>query len=166
MGQVTIYRYTKISYTSCEDLSVRSDYLRTNSSFFGTSRYDFALLQYTPQEFWFAQLACIAGIQIDGATHLIAVAIPCDENPATPDSAADRISDKHLRLTRVRMRRGQNTATVVSIHAIVRGAVLVKDPSCPYDDEYVVMDVLDPDFWLRHRKLVSQKQLRSTRLPF
>ncbi|TFK18477.1 hypothetical protein FA15DRAFT_253053 [Coprinopsis marcescibilis] len=163
---ITIYRYTKISYTSCEDLSVQSDYLRTNRSFFGTSRYDFALLQYTPQEFWFAQLACIAGIEINGTTHLIAVAIPCDKNPATADSIADRLSDKHLRLTRVRMRRGQNIATVVSIHAIVRGAVLVKDPSCPYGDEYVVMDALDPDFWLRHRKLVSQKQLRLTRLPF
>ncbi|TFK20674.1 hypothetical protein FA15DRAFT_719445, partial [Coprinopsis marcescibilis] len=163
---ITIYRYTKISYTSFEDLLIQTNYLRTNHRFFRHPRHDFALLQHTPQEFWFAQLACVVGIMLEGATHLFAIAVPCDENPATIDSAADCISDKHLRLMRVRMRRGWNMATAVSIHTIIRGAVLVQDPSCPYSDEYIVMDVLDPDFWLRHKKLVSQKQLRLTRLPF
>ncbi|TFK25318.1 hypothetical protein FA15DRAFT_703863 [Coprinopsis marcescibilis] len=107
----------------------------------------------------------LAGIEIDGATHLFAIVVPCDENPATIDSTADRILDKHLQLTRVRMWRGQNMATAMSIHAIVWGAVLVQDPTCPYNDEYVVMDVLNPDFWLCHKKLVLQKKLRFTRLP-
>ncbi|TFK17829.1 hypothetical protein FA15DRAFT_733009 [Coprinopsis marcescibilis] len=165
---IKIYRYTKISYTSCKDLSVQTDYLRTNPRFFGHPRYDFALLQHTPQEFWYAQLACVVAIKLDGsgATHLIAIAVPCNENPVTANSFTNRLSDRQLRLTRVRMRRGRNIATAVSVNSIVRGAVLVQDPACPYKDEYVVMDVLDPDFWLRHRMLVAQKQLRFTRLPF
>ncbi|TFK18542.1 hypothetical protein FA15DRAFT_729418 [Coprinopsis marcescibilis] len=167
-NQIKIYRYTKISYTSCKDLSVQTDYLRTNPRFFGHPRYDFALLQHTPQEFWYAQLACVVAIKLDGsgATHLIAIAVPCNENPVTANSFTNRLSDRQLRLTRVRMRRGRNIATAVSVNSIVRGAVLVQDPACPYKDEYVVMDVLDPDFWLRHRMLVAQKQLRFTRLPF
>ncbi|TFK18308.1 hypothetical protein FA15DRAFT_603515, partial [Coprinopsis marcescibilis] len=163
---VTIYQYTKISYNSLEDLSIMTDYLRTNQEFFGAPRHDFALLQHTEQEFWYAQLTCVLGIRVNNVAHLVAIVIPCDENPTSNDNTADRISDRQLRLTRVRMRRGGNTMTAVSINTIVRGALLVQDSTCPYDDEYVVVDTMDPDFWLRHREIVSKKQLRNMRLPF
>ncbi|TFK27912.1 hypothetical protein FA15DRAFT_719867 [Coprinopsis marcescibilis] len=67
--------------------------------------------QHTQQEFWYAQLVCILGITIDKTLHLVAIVVPCDENPTVSDNAADHVSDRHLRLTHVRMQRGQNVTT-------------------------------------------------------
>jgi len=41
----------------------------------------------------------------------------------------------------------------ISVESIVQGALLVKDFGAEYGDEYLVIDVVDSDMWLRLKTL-------------
>lgn len=67
-----------------------------------------------------------------------------------------RFKDQQLGFTRLRRRVGHvDTTAVVSIESIVRGALIVEDFGCEYGDEYLVVDTVDQDWWLRMKSLRS-----------
>ena len=93
----------------------------------------------------FAILICIVNYKIDGKSYPTALIQPCD----APTGRLRR-KDIDLGFTRVRSR-PRDRSEFVSVRSIIRGAVLV--PAFDKDGEYLVMDVLDADMFVRVRKM-------------
>jgi hypothetical protein len=124
-----------------------------NPLFHNKERFDCCLIR-VDDKFIFAQMVCILGVVHDGKEYLLTVVVPYDEPLVETDPALTRIKnkrDKDLRFIRVRSRPTKNFE-VIFAGSIVRGALLARDYSCTNGDDHLVIDVVDPDMWLRMKR--------------
>jgi hypothetical protein len=139
-----------------EDSTTATDFLRMNRNFHNQERYDSCLLNVDGTHAVFGQMVAVLGVIVDGEEHLVSIVLPYDRklseegNPALQRTR--RYRDKDMRFHRVRSRRMKD-AVVVFSETILRGALLVLDHTCPYDDELLVVDVVDQDMWLRMKEI-------------
>jgi hypothetical protein len=119
-----------------------------NPSFYERMRYDCALVAVVGG-FIIARLIGIFGISYSGRDFLFALILPFDE-PCDRSSATIRKRDDDLIFTRVRSRQ-LHKSTFVPLESLVRGALVVPDAACRTGDEFIIVDVVDADFWLRMR---------------
>lgn len=128
-----------------------TDFLRVNPKFHGHVRYDCALIQVDEASFVIGRLVSVFGIQVEGQEMQYALVIPFDA-PIPRNSASKANIDRstHLRFKQLRSRSAQDSV-VVPLASIVRGALAVKDFGSSRDDQFILVDVVDADFFLRMR---------------
>ncbi|KAJ7765259.1 hypothetical protein B0H16DRAFT_1310292 [Mycena metata] len=146
--QITPYRFLKVFYQSLDDWSDEADFLRCSPSFHGRSRFDGALV-LTATGNIFVKLIYVFQVTLDEKKYPFALVQPLDAPPG-------RISakEKALKLFRVRAKARQ-AAEFISVHSIVRGAVLV--PDSERDGDYFIMDVVEGDMFLRMKDMFKQR---------
>ncbi|KAI0681797.1 hypothetical protein C8T65DRAFT_598069, partial [Cerioporus squamosus] len=146
----TTYRYLRVNYESLEDWKLATDRLRCSPKFFGHPRYDFII--YKADELGtlkFGRLKDVFISEVAEKKYPIAF-IEAYGVVSGPRSALD--SD--LGLCRLRMNRScDHGTTFVHIQSIVRGALVVQDHgSGPVHEDYLVIDIIDSDMFLRCQK--------------
>ena len=137
----------KTNYASVVDWYWRADILRTNPNFHNRPRYDFALVQIDGNQCIFVQLLFLFSVEFNGRTLDLALVLPQD----VPRSLTNRPRDVELRLTRVQPRR-RSSSVVIDTKLIIRGALLTRDLMSA-NGEYLVVDSIDEDFWLRFKSV-------------
>lgn len=153
----------KVDYASYEDATIATDYLRMNASFHSRERFDFGLFSVYGHSFVFAQMVAVLGVEVDGTEYLVALILPHDEK-ITGSGRAKQQRDKDLMFYRVRARPRKADSAVVLARTLIRGALLVPDFSEKWPgDDFLVMDVVDPDMWLR-MKDIGHRVLTRARL--
>ncbi|KAI5993201.1 hypothetical protein EDD15DRAFT_2388095 [Pisolithus albus] len=140
--EIREYRYLKVNYESLADWKVTTDHLRCSPSFYGQPRYDCALIQLTESETVFVRLISIFTCDIPdiGSISLAFV------QPLTAKIGGIRRIDVNFRLTRVKAVPRSNPI-FIPIQSIIRGAVVVPDPS--HSSEFWVVNHIDADMFLR-----------------
>lgn len=131
-----------------------------NASFHGRERFDCGLFSVYGDSFIFAQMVAVLGVEVDGVEHLLSLILPYDEK--TTGSAREKVRrDRDLMFHRVRARSRKADSAVVLARTLVRGALLVPDFSEKWPgDEYLVVDVVDADMWLRMKDLTGRFAMR------
>ncbi|KAJ6569359.1 hypothetical protein B0H19DRAFT_939007 [Mycena capillaripes] len=149
--QIVPFQFLKVHYESLSDWKPTVDYLRCNPKFQGHPRYDCVLMKTTHKPI-FAQLIYLFSCTVKdkshpkkNKSHPFALVLPLD----APIGQVKR-KDKLLRFRRVRAKPRKN-AEFISVHSIIRGAVLAPDFDKPGD--FIVFDVLDGDTSLRLKGL-------------
>ncbi|KAJ7886048.1 hypothetical protein B0H13DRAFT_1889327, partial [Mycena leptocephala] len=137
---ISPFQFLKIHYESMSDWKWTADYLRCNPKFHGHPRYDCVLVKTTDKPI-FAQLLYMFSCTVENKSHPLALILPLD----APTGNTTR-KDKLLRFRRVRAQARKNSE-FISLHSIIRGAVLVADSDRAGD--FLVFDVLDGDTSLR-----------------
>ncbi|KAJ7835622.1 hypothetical protein B0H13DRAFT_2240067 [Mycena leptocephala] len=141
---ISPFQFLKVHYESMSDWKWTADYLRCNPKFHDHPRYDFVLVQTTDKPI-FAQLLYMFSCTVEGKSHHFALIPPLD----APTGNVKK-KDKLLRFRRVRAQARKNSE-FISLHSIIRGAVLVADSDRAGD--FLVFDVLDGDTSLRLKSL-------------
>ncbi|KAJ6523086.1 hypothetical protein DFH09DRAFT_1421223 [Mycena vulgaris] len=138
------FQFLKVHYESLSTWTSTTDYLRCNPKFNGQPRYDCVLVE-TAHKPVFARLLYLLSCTVEKKAHPFALILPLD----APTGPLRRI-DKALRFHRVRAKL-RKQSEFISVHSIIRGAVLVPDFDKP--GEFIVFDVLDGDKSLRLKTL-------------
>ncbi|KAJ6552133.1 hypothetical protein DFH09DRAFT_1248753 [Mycena vulgaris] len=146
--EVVPFQFLKVHYDSLSTWTSSSDYLRCNPKFHGHPRYDGVLVK-TEKEPLFAQLLYLFSITVEETAHSFALILPLD-------APTGRLSkkDKALRFHRVRAQPRKNSE-FISVHSIIRGALLAPDFDKP--GEFIVVDVVDGDMSLRLKTLYPDR---------
>jgi hypothetical protein len=142
----------KVNYTSLEDSQIATDFIRANPSFYGRPRYDCALFNAEGGQYTIGRIVSIIGVlDNEDIERKYAVVIPFDRPVSrAADERANLNRGAHLRLTHLRSREPEHSI-VVALEHIVRGALMVPDWGSKRSSQYIVMDVVDADFFLRMR---------------
>lgn len=119
-----------------------------NPNFHSRERYDCALIS-SGGGFVICRLLGVFEVRHEGDQTELALVLPFDEQ-VVGLTAHERKRDSDLRFTRVRSRKLEDSA-LIPVESIVRGALVVPDNSSTSGRDYIVMDVVDADFWLRMR---------------
>ena len=130
------------------------DLLRCSPKFYRKPRYDFIIVDTVGGNI-FARLICVFAIWVGGVGYPIAFVLPFDTYSG-PAHICNK--DKDLRLFRVRAR-SRTKAEFISVKSIIRGALLVQEFVQGRENEYLVMDVIDGDMFLR---VQNMRQCQST----
>ncbi|KAJ7822940.1 hypothetical protein B0H13DRAFT_2241567 [Mycena leptocephala] len=141
---ISPFQFLKIHYESMSDWKWTADYLRCNPKFHGHPRYDYVLVKTTDKPI-FAQLLYMFSCTVENKSHPLALILPLD----APTGNTTR-KDKLLRFRRFRAQARKNSE-FISLHSIIRGAVLVADSDRAGD--FLVFDVLDGDTSLRLKSM-------------
>ncbi|KII83174.1 hypothetical protein PLICRDRAFT_58549 [Plicaturopsis crispa FD-325 SS-3] len=136
------YRFLKVNYESMVDWCENTDYLRCNPLFYNKPRYDYVLV-HTLNGPMFAQLLFIFTCIVDGNTYPNALVRPFDKAGTHPRK------DQDLGFYRFRARR-RKACEFISVESIIRGALLADAED---SNEFLVIDVVDPDMFLRMKKM-------------
>ena len=128
---------SKVTWKTC------TDYLRCNPNFYGKARYDFVIVDTAPGII-FAQLLSMFLCVVDNKVYPLALIHPYDAGIQGPR----RRKDKELELLRVRVK-PRVEAEFISLHSVIRGALLIQDFDS--DSDYFVVDTVDTDMFLRLR---------------
>ncbi|KAJ7467981.1 hypothetical protein FB451DRAFT_1340366 [Mycena latifolia] len=143
--KISPHKFLKVFYQSLDDWSDTADYLRCNPSFHGRPRFDGAIVKTTAAEI-FVRLIYVFKITLsDDKAYPIALVQPLDA-PRGPISR----KDKALKLVRVRAK-PRKDAEFIFVRSIIRGAVLA--PAFDRDGDFMVMDVVDGDMFLRLKSM-------------
>ncbi|TEB31163.1 hypothetical protein FA13DRAFT_1629677, partial [Coprinellus micaceus] len=152
---VTAYKYIKANYISLEDSHIATDFLRVNQDFFNRPCYDCALISVGDDAFMIGRIISVFDIllETEGKSFSYKLVIPMDK--ALRRDAKSRTNQsrcEELRLKQLRSR-DLKDSVLVPVASIVRGALVVRDWGIPdgCDDQYIVMDGVDADFFLRMR---------------
>lgn len=137
--QIQEYRLLKVNYESKVTWKEKTDILRCSPKFHNRPRYD-SVIYNTINGPVFGRLICLTGFKVGIEEYHTALVLPCD----APIGRRLR-KDIDLGLTRVKAK-SRVFPEIISVHSIVRGAVLVPDSR---QNEYLVMDILDADMFLR-----------------
>lgn len=136
------------------DWRMTSDYLRCNPDFHNHPRYDCVLLQKTfaisnsiIDCTMFGRLLRLFSADVAGTTYSLALVRPLNYIKQRQRDNLQR-RDKELEFVRVK-EEPLSRSIVCSIHSIIRGVVAVHDSR--RHDEYIIMDTLDADLFLRLR---------------
>jgi hypothetical protein len=140
--QIHEHRYLKVNYKSTVDWKQATDHLRCNPQFHGRPRFDHALIQLTAEKTAFVRLVfmfkcCISNI---GSFEFALV------QPYMAGIGVPRRMDRIFKLTRVKAV-PRASSIFIPLVSFIRGAVLVPDPD--RQDEYLVVDHIDSDMFLR-----------------
>ncbi|KAK7027211.1 hypothetical protein R3P38DRAFT_3524967 [Favolaschia claudopus] len=131
---ITPFQFLKVHYDSLSTWTTATDYLRCSPKFHGQPRYDCVLVK-TEQRPFFARLLYLFSCTVEDKSHPFALILPLDA-----PTGRSRRTDKELRFRRVRAKT-RKRSEFISVHSIIRGAVLV--PDVDEVDEFIVFDVLD-----------------------
>ncbi|EIW85524.1 hypothetical protein CONPUDRAFT_49167, partial [Coniophora puteana RWD-64-598 SS2] len=158
-GQIVEFRYMKVNYESKVDWCLHSDYLRCSPDFFGGPRYDCVIIN-TERRNIFGRLLFLFECIVEGQTYQLALVLPYDAAVGARSAA-----DRDLNFWRVRSQ-PRRCAEIFSVESFVRGAALALDPSMITSDEYLVVDTVDSDMFLRmqhmHESAGHQRYVFST----
>ena len=148
--------YLKVNYESTVTWRMETDHLRCSPDFFHHPRYDCILFKTdTRAGVQFARLKDIFLVYVDNKPYPIAMVEPFDVIPEAQRS----VEDCDLGLCRVRMgdRKKHNGTIFIHAQSIIRGALIVTDHGAadrtPRYEDYLVIDVVDSDMFLRCRSL-------------
>lgn len=133
----------KSLYESLVDWKLKTDYLRCNADFHGNIRYDCVIISSSEHNF-FARLLMVFTYKCHDATFPFALIQPFT------DVRYQRKKDTDLKLHRLQPKTLQHSIFVPA-RSICRGALLV--PAFDAKNEYIVVDVLDTDMFLRIREM-------------
>ncbi|KAF8066566.1 hypothetical protein FPV67DRAFT_1196119 [Lyophyllum atratum] len=147
---ITEYRFLKVRYACSADWSLKTDYLRCNPKFYGSPRYDCVLVNSNPVPY-FARLIFLFTCVVEEQEYPLALIQPF----AGVYRHRNR-TQKDTELELLRLKENLRAeCEFVSIHTIIRGAVLVHSGETTNDGfrsrDYFLFDVLDADMFLRAR---------------
>ncbi|KAJ7468650.1 hypothetical protein FB451DRAFT_1340298 [Mycena latifolia] len=148
--QIIPHKFLKVFYPSMDHWADVADYLRCNPHFHGHPRFDAALVKTAGAEI-FVRLIYAFKIELsDKNAYRIALVQPLD-------APIGRISrkDQALKLIRIRAKPRQE-AEFIFVRSIIRGAVLA--PAHDRDGDFMVMDVLDGDMFLRLKSMYPDRR--------
>ncbi|EKM75982.1 hypothetical protein AGABI1DRAFT_94447 [Agaricus bisporus var. burnettii JB137-S8] len=137
--QILSHKALKVEYTCLSDWKIKNNNLHCREEFHGHARYDCVLVHADPP--YFARLKLLFTF-----------------SPFTPVYKHQNrpLRDKDLQLLRLRAVNSAESAEFISIHSVLRGAVLIPSgESGIYKDDYFVYDLLDPDMFLRARREIG-----------
>ncbi|KAI5981970.1 hypothetical protein EDD15DRAFT_2182044 [Pisolithus albus] len=140
--EIREYKYFKVDYESLVDWKINTNHLRCSPMFHGAPRYDCAVVQLTEEDVAFVRLICIFSCEIPDVCSIDLAFV----QPFTAKTGARRRIDRDLRLTRIKAVL-RSASTFIPVQSIIRGAVLVPDPS--RNSEFFVVTHLDGDMYLR-----------------
>lgn len=147
-----MYRFLKVKYVSLEDSQVATDFIRFNPSFYGRVRYECALIDAPDGKYMIARIVSVFDIVFEDKKLQYALVIPMDA--PVRRGTGHRTNTKRckdLQFKQLRSRNPSNSILVSTAH-IVRSAHMVQDWGANQEtDQYIVMDYVDPDFFLRMR---------------
>ncbi|KAG1769124.1 hypothetical protein EV702DRAFT_1181845 [Suillus placidus] len=148
--QVHEHRYLKVHYESTATWKLATDYLRCSPSFHGHERRDCALIRTQDKDghdkYIFIKLLFMFKHTVGSHTLDLALVLPMDASPRWC------LLDRDLRLTRLRARPAASSE-FITLHSIIRGALLV--PDFDNNGDYFLVDYVDTDMFLRiQRKLI------------
>ncbi|KAG1763350.1 hypothetical protein EV702DRAFT_982923 [Suillus placidus] len=148
--QVHEHRYLKVHYESTATWKLATDYLRCSPSFHGHERRDCALIRTQDKDghdkYIFIKLLFMFKHTVGSHTLDLALVLPMDASPRR------HLLDRDLRLTRLRARPAASSE-FITLHSIIRGALLV--PDFDNNGDYFLVDYVDTDMFLRiQRKLI------------
>ncbi|KAI0087064.1 hypothetical protein BDY19DRAFT_995481 [Irpex rosettiformis] len=149
---ITECRYIKVNFESKVTWRMNTDRLRCSPLFYGSPRYDSAIMLWRGEDGEtqsICRLIRAFTYEVDGRKYGLALVQPFDEQVQL------RAEDRELGICRVRARKRRDSV-VVPIRAIIRGAVTVEDRSTNFD-EYMVVDSLDEDMFLRLMPLFPER---------
>jgi hypothetical protein len=135
--------------TSMVDWSTQTDLLRCSPQFWGRPRYDFIITNHPTRGQVFARLVCLFTCTVGARVHPLALVQTMDRQPR---SGPVRETDKKLSIYRWNLR-ARNRCELISVHTIVRGALLI--PDAIYSGDHFVVDTIDADMFLRVKKMRS-----------
>ena len=138
--KITPYCFLKISYESKVTWKTATDYLRCSPKFYGQPRYDYVIIQ-TVEKPIFGQLVFVFTITIGKYKYPLALVQPFD----APVDALEK--DVDLGFFRLKAQSRAKTE-IFPVASIIRGALLVRDFDSD-ENEYLVLDVIDGDMFLR-----------------
>ena len=122
---------------------METDHLRCNPSFHHKPRYDYVILN-TEDKPIFGQLILVFSITIGKIKYPLTLVQPFDA------LVEPKEKDKVAGLYRLQIQQ-RDKSEIFSVASIICGAVLVKD--FDEEDEYLIMDILDSDMFLRIKAL-------------
>ncbi|KAJ7351162.1 hypothetical protein DFH08DRAFT_992342, partial [Mycena albidolilacea] len=138
--EIIPYQFLKVFFKSLENWLDDVDFLRCNPCFHGLARYDAALVK-TMQGNIFVRLVYVFTFEIDGRRHPFALVQALDVG--IPQRYT---KDRVLSLYRVRQREREK-CEFISVHSIIRGALLV--PDFEIQGDHLVVDIVDADMYFR-----------------
>ena len=152
--QITECRYIKVQFESKVTWRVSVDHLRCSPSFFGSPRYDHAIMQWRGVDGSLTQSVCqlirVFACEIEGRKYGLGLVQPFDR-PTPP-----RAEDRELGLCRIGLR-DRKRSVVIPIRAIIRGTVVANDAR--YEGEYTTPDTIDGDMYLRLMSLFPDRDM-------
>ncbi|KAJ7360797.1 hypothetical protein DFH08DRAFT_921182 [Mycena albidolilacea] len=139
--EIIPYQFLKVFFKSLENWLDDVDFLRCNPCFHGLARYDAALVK-TMQGNIFVRLVYVFTFEIDGRRHPVALVQALDVG--IPQ-----------RLYRVRQREREK-CEFISVHSIIRGALLI--PDFEIEGDHLVVDIVDADMYLRIKAMYGDRE--------
>ena len=134
--------FLKINFESLVTYQVETDFLCCSPQFFRKAHYNFVLV-HTVKGNIFAQLIFVFAIWIEKKPYPIALIQPYDAYLGPPE-----YRDEDLGLFCVGMK-PRSKSEFISVLSIVCGAILVPSFEEGKENEFLVMDSLDGDMFLR-----------------
>ncbi|KAG2146329.1 hypothetical protein DEU56DRAFT_870107 [Suillus clintonianus] len=138
---------------SAADWKLATDYLRCNTSFHGKEWRDYALIRTQDKDGHdkniFVQILYMFKHTVGSNTLDLALVLPMD---ALIGPLARRRMDRELQLTRLRAR-PTSSSEFITLHSIIRGALVV--PDFANKGDYFLVDYVDTDMFLRTRRLLQ-----------
>ncbi|KAH6873590.1 hypothetical protein BKA70DRAFT_1379131 [Coprinopsis sp. MPI-PUGE-AT-0042] len=133
--EITVYRLIRVQYASLDDWSLNRDLIRASPRFYNQERYDCLAWQVTDTKITFGQLLSAFAVEYGVGT---------------------RTKDKDFKFVWV-CRRPWADSLVIPIDSIVRGACLPRawDSTSTHEDEHILNDCIDTDWWLRSKNLLG-----------
>jgi hypothetical protein len=142
--QVIEHRFIIVRYESMVDWKLKSDYLRCSPMFHNSPRYDGVIIQ-SLDTFFFGKLIFIFSCTVNSVSYPIALIHPLD----VPIGVRRQL-DQDLGIIRLKAVPEASTE-FISVHSIIRGALIVEDFDNPR--EVLVIDMVDADMFLRLKGL-------------
>ncbi len=147
----------KSNYASVADWTSKTDILRCTPDFYNHPRYDFVLLD-TNDGPVFARLILVFECIVCGSKFPLLLVQPLDNKPGRVHYR----EDNDLGFYRVREQK-RSASRLYSIYSVIRGTLIVEDFGfTPLSEdgeliqEYLVVDVVDSDMFLRMQTLSYQ----------
>lgn len=136
----------KIHYESTETWKKVTDYLRCSPDFYGHPRYDCVMIKTLGKPI-FGRLLFIFTFAVEDRKYPLALIQPYDGH-----TGIRRQKDRDFGFYRVR-RNTHLHSEIISVHSIIRGALLVDDFG--KDGDFLIVDTIDGDMFLRLQQIYT-----------
>ncbi|KAF8166643.1 hypothetical protein K438DRAFT_2065546 [Mycena galopus ATCC 62051] len=138
--EITPYQFLKVFFKSLDNWLDDADFLQCNPSFHNQERYD-AALGKTMSGNIFVRLVYVFTCKLEEQVHPFALVQALDIGIGQRSA-----KDKALGLYRVRQQE-MKKCEFISVHSIIRGALLA--PDFAKKGDYLVVDILDADMYFQ-----------------
>ncbi|KAF8136888.1 hypothetical protein K438DRAFT_2120589 [Mycena galopus ATCC 62051] len=138
--EIIPYQFLKVFFKSLDNWLDDADFLQCNPSFHNQERYDAALVKTTSGNI-FVRLVYVFTCKLEEQVHPFALVQALDVGIGQRSA-----KDKALGLYRVRQKE-RKKCEFISVHSIIRGALLA--PDFAKKGDYLIVDILDADMYFR-----------------